>query len=214
MFTMVDIALQRVIQVGLDNLRSNPTAFNDIFGTYLEPEMGTDYGQAYIDKIRTWFNSNKIPVVQSFSLNVQVMPCFSIHMASVNEDESKAAIGDHFGDVNGDEVGVAVNTVNVDIGIHGSKQGDYVLWMYYVLSYILFKEKMMAERLGLHLQTLSASDFDKDSKYVAENVWTRWCRIRCTTQNHWDGQAATEYDKLKLNLSYGKVGDEDDEFTI
>ncbi len=214
MFVMVDVALQRIVQVGMDNLRANADAFNDIFGTYLEPEMGTDYGQGYIDKIREWFNTVKIPVVQSFSLNPTRMPCFSIHMASANEDESKAAMGDYFGDDDGTEVGTAVKTITINIGVHADKTGDYVLWMYYILTYILFKEKLMAERLGLRLQTFSASDFDKDSKYVAENVWSRWCRVKCTTQNFWDGSPATTLEEVKLRMKKGRVGDEDDEFSI
>ena len=214
MFVMADVALQRIIEIGLENLKADNTSFNDIFGTYLEPEMSADYGQAYIDKIRDWFADVKLPVVQSFALNTTQHPCFSIHLASTSEDEAKAAMGDHFGDVNTDAVGVAVYTVNVDIGVHASKQGDYAIWLYYILTYILFKEKLMAERFGLRLQSLNASDFDKDSKYLADNVWTRWCRVRCTTQNHWDQQVNPTLTKTKFNVSFGRVGDEDDDFTI
>ena len=76
----------------------------------------------------------------------------------------------------------------VDIGIHANKAGDHVLWIYYMVAYILFKHKLMAHRLGLKLHTFSASDYNKDNNKMTENIWTRWVRFRCTTQNFWDSE--------------------------
>ena len=152
-FVMPEVVVQRVIQEGMKSLRDNPDAFDDIFDTFKCDEMKNAYGQGYIDQIKKWFNDTKIPVVQAWSLNPQRVPCFSIHLASEAEDEQKAAIGDYFGETEDNTTATGVFTVYVDIGIHADKSGDNVLWLCYIMSYIMFKEKRRAEKLGLKLQT-------------------------------------------------------------
>lgn len=189
-FVLPEIVLQRVLTLGIKQLRADKTAFYDIFCQYNEDEMIAEYGEGYIDQLWTWFSTTKIPVVQAWSFNAQKIPCISIHLATETEDESKAAVGDiagEFDDVG--ETGTGVFTVMIDIGIHANKAGDHVLWLYYIVSYILFKHKLMAHRLGIKLGTFSASDYNKEAKYMTENIWTRWVRFRCTTENFWAGDS-------------------------
>ena len=183
MFIMPEVVVQRVLRLGIEHLRANDAAFDEIFYQFLEPEMLSDYGQTYIDQIKAWFSEVEIPVVQSWSFNPDRIPSVSIHLASETEDEAKAAIGDFIGDGEESSINTGVFTTNVDIGIHCSKNSDQTLWLYYILSYILFKEKQIAERLGLQIHTWTASDYQKDSQYMSDNIWTRWIRFRCTTQN-------------------------------
>ena len=205
-FVMAEIALQRVIKKGIDNLRENQDAFNDIFLMYTADDLNDDYGQNYVDQIWSWFTGTKLPVVQAWAFNSKKVPSISLHLASESEDESKAAIGDFFGIGEGDSVNfdtaVAPFTVNIDIGIHGDRTGDMVLWMYYIVSYILYKEKLVAERLGLQLHTWSASDYNKESQYMGENIWTRWIRFRCTAQNLLEFQQGTEVEEVECNPNY------------
>jgi hypothetical protein len=186
-FIMPEVALRRIIDNGIKQLRQDKAAFTDLFATFEQDELAADYGPDYVEQIWGWFTSTKIPVVQAWSLNAQRIPSVSIHLANETEDEAKAAIGD-IGDVmdNGDETGTGVFTVMVDIGIHANKGGDHVLWMYYILSYILFRHKSMAFRFGMKLSTFSASDYSKNAQNMGENVWTRWIRFRCTTENFWN----------------------------
>lgn len=188
---LTEVALQRVIQIGLNNLRGNPTAFRNIFAMYSSDAMKASYGEAYIDKIQTWFNSSKLPVVQAWSFDPQRVPAISIHLADENEDESKAAIGDYWGDGDDNEILTGPATVSLDIGIHADKTKDVVLWMYYIVVYILYKEKVTANGLGLQLYTYRANEYNKESKYMADNVWSRWVRFRCTVQHYIDGDALT-----------------------
>lgn len=211
MWILPEIVVQRILQVGIKNLKTDPEAFNEIFAMYLQPELVDDYGQAYIDKVRDWFLAIKIPVVQGFSVNRDRLPSFSITLATESEDESKAAMGDNYGDEQNDTVGVGVMNVMVDIGIHGDKDSDYVLLLYYIMSYIFFKEKLIAERLGLQLQTWSASDLKKDAQYQDSMVWSRWVRFKCTTENIWVVQKKTKTEKLKVGLRFDRIGDTDDE---
>ena len=188
---LTEVALQRVIQIGIANLRANPAAFRNIFAQYSSDAMKASYGEAYIDKIQAWFNNTKVPVLQAWSFDPQKVPAISIHLADESEDESKASISDYFGMDEDSEVLVGAATVSLDIGIHADKTKDIVLWMYYIVVYILYKEKMTARSLGLQLYTYRANEYNKESKYMADNVWSRWVRFKCTVQHYIDGDILT-----------------------
>lgn len=199
-----EIVLQRVITLGIKKLRANKPAFYDIFAQYNEDELIAEYGPNYIDQLWTWFSTTKIPVVQAWSFNAQKIPCISIHLATEVEDESKAAIGDIAGEFDEDgETGTGVFTVMLDIGIHANKAGDHVLWLYYIVNYILFKNKLQAHRLGLKLHTFQASDYNKEAKYMMENVWTRWIRFRCTVENFWGSDEFLDIQDVNLDPAVG-----------
>lgn len=186
-WVLPEVTIQKVIGEGLRKLRANKPAFLDIFANYTHPELQADYGAQYREQIWEWFSTTKIPVIQSWTINPQRIPCISVHLGNEQEAEDKLALDD-FAGVFGDDAttGTAVFTVMLDIGLHAHKSGEYVLWMYYILSYILFKSKPTLDRLGLRMGTFSASDYSKDADKIDHNIWTRWVRYRCTTQNFWD----------------------------
>ena len=187
-FVMPEIVIQKVIAYGIKQLRADKPAFYDIFCQFTQDELNADYGPAYLDQIWNWFSTTKIPVVKAWQFNAQVIPSISVHLANETEDETKASMDDYAGAFDDEaETGTGVFTVMVDIGIHANKAGDHVLWLYYIISYILFRHKLMANRLGLKLHTFSASDYNKETAKMTENIWTRWIRFRCTTQNFWTG---------------------------
>ena len=181
---MPEVALQRLIQIGLKNLRTDRVAFDCIFATYLSPEMEASYGQSHIDKIYDWFTGTKLPTLQAWSFDGTRVPAYTVHLADESEDESKSAIGDFWGIGTQGDIKTGVSTVSLDIGIHADKSKDHVLWMYYILTYIFYKEKVVGRNLGLQLFTFRANDYNKESKYMADNVWSRWVRFRCTVQNY------------------------------
>lgn len=205
-FIMPEVVLRRIIEIGVAELRNDTQeVFDAIFDTFRQPEFEDVFGQPQIDTIRNWFNETKIPVVMAWSFNPDRIPMLSVHLASETEDEAKAAVGDFFGgsgfEENQDsEDRVQVFTTMLDIGIHGNRSADEVLWMFYIVNYVLFKKKSTLEKLGLQLQTFSASDYSKDSKYMGDNIWTRWIRFRCTVQNIWDGDLAKTIDDLDLDV--------------
>ena len=207
---MPEVVVQKIVQKGLADIRTNIDILDDIFASYKDPELDADYGQTYIDQIKDWFAKTKVPVVQAWSFNAQRIPCFSIHLATELEDEAKAAAGDYFGDGEDGTVGVGVFSVMVDIGCHASKSGDQVIWLYYILSYLLFKNKLMAERMGLQLHTWNASDYSKNHQYMAENIFTRWVRFRCTTENVWEQEKLQTPDDIEYDLEASSINDPDD----
>ena len=194
---MPEVALQRVIQTGLRNLRQNRKAFDCIFAQFLAEEMQASYGQQHVDKIYSWFTSTKLPVLQAWSFDPTKVPSYSVHLADENEDESKSAFGDFWGMGEEEDILTGVSTVSLDIGIHADRSKDHVLWMYYILTYIFYKEKVLARKLGLQLFTFRANDYNKESKYMADNVWSRWIRFRCTVQNYIEGD---EYDEYGISI--------------
>lgn len=203
-FVLPEIVLQRILTIGIKQLRNDKAAFYDIFAQYNEDELIAEYGLNYIDQLWAWFSTTKIPVVQAWSFNAQKIPCLSVHLATETEDETKAAIGDIAGEFDEDgETGTGVFTVMLDIGIHANKAGDHVLWLYYITNYILFKHKLRAHRLGLKLHTFSASDYNKEAKYMMENIWTRWIRFRCTTENFWGGDEFLDIQDVNTEVATG-----------
>lgn len=205
-FAIPEVALQRMIQIGLKNLRGNRAAFDCIFSVYLCPEMEASYGQSYIDGIYNWFINTKTPVLQAWTFDPTRVPAFSIHLSDESEDESKAAFGDFWGMGEDNEIQTGVSTVSLDIGIHADKSKDHVLWMYYILTYVFYKEKILGRKLGLQLFTFRASDYNKESKYMADNVWSRWIRFRCTVQNYLDGDELVIPDSIDIDLDADASG--------
>ena len=203
MFQFPEVIVQKLISYGIKELRSDKRAFYDLFAQYTQDELNDDYGITTVDEIWQWFSITKIPVIKAWSFNAQLVPCISIHLANETEDEQKAAIGDIMGTFNDfAETNTATFTVMVDLGIHTNRAGDNVLWLYYIVAYILFKHKLMAERLGLKLQTFSASDYNKEASKMTDNIWTRWIRFRCTTENFWSAEPLREIDHVNTEAKY------------
>jgi len=194
------VALHRVIWQGIQILKQNPAVLDDIFRYYTVDPMNRDYGQAYIDSIKKWFVETEIPVVQAWSLNPQQAPQIALRLASEQEDESKAAVGDHWGDDEEAAVGTSPFSVNLDILIMSSRNGDESLWLYYIVSYILFKRKKYAERLGLQLQTFSATDNTRDMQKFADNIWVRTIKFRCIVQNFWDAEPFLDISDVEVEI--------------
>jgi hypothetical protein len=203
-FSLPEIVMQKVLAHGIKQLRADKNAFYDLFAQFTQDELNNDYGPKYLDEIWNWFSTTKIPVVKAWALNAQQVPCISIHLANETEAEDKAAIGDFGGIFDSlGETGTSAFTVMVDIGIHANRAGDHVLWLYYIVSYILFKHKLMIHRFGCKLHTFSASDYNKDAAKMTDNIWTRWIRFRCTTQNFWDGDRFVDIEDVNTSPAVG-----------
>lgn len=197
-------ALQRVIEMGIKDLKAdNSSKLDIVFSYYNTPQMEASYGQAYIDKIKDWFNKVKVPVTQAWSLNPETAPMVSIHLSNEAEDESKSAIGDFYGMGSDDSDysdGVDVFKVTLDIGIHGKRNSDEAAWLYYIVKYVLFKYKREAEDLGLTLATFSATDVNRRRDLNPENIYIRWIKYTCITENFWDYDDKITPDGLELDM--------------
>jgi hypothetical protein len=204
---MPEVIVRRVIDDSFKKLRLNKAVFLDIFATFAQDELAVEYGDAYIEQIWEWFLTTKVPVIQAWSFNAQKIPCISVHLANEQEDESKIAFDDFGGTFDDQsETGTSASSIMLDIGIHTNRGGDHVLWLYYILAYTLFKYKPDLTRLGLEMGTFSASDYSKDIAKEGNNVWTRWVRYRCITQNDWAADPLQEVD-VEVTTNASRIGD-------
>jgi len=207
-FILPQIALQRIIQEGFSIIKQNPELLDGIFSYYTMSDLDKDYGQAYIDKIKTWVTTTKIPIVQAWSMNAQQAPQISIKLASEQEDEGKAAIGDHWGDGEEANIGTSPFIVNLDIMLQGTKNSDEVMWLYYMTNYILFKRKRKMEAMGLQLSTFNASDYSKENGKLPDNVYARYIRFRAIVQNFWDAEDYLDINDLELGIKVESSSEE------
>jgi len=74
---------------------------------------------------------------------------------------------------------------HVDIGIHAADDYQVVLWLYYIIQWIFFRFKLDMEKRGIQLQTFSGSEFNKDSKFLPNNVYSRWFRYSAQVSVEW-----------------------------
>jgi hypothetical protein len=150
--------------------------------------------------IKTWFVDTKIPVVQAWSINPQQVPQVAVRLASEQEDQSKAAMGDHYYYGEESTVGTSPFSVTLEILVMASRNSDESLWLYYIILYILFKTKTRAHQMGLELQTVSASDLVRNNAVLADNIWTRSIRFSTIVQHTWNDMDYLDIDDVEVEL--------------
>lgn len=80
---------------------------------------------------------------------------------------------------------------HVDIGIHAAVDYQVGLWLYYLVQFIFFRFKLDMETRGIQLHTFAGSEFNKDSKFLPENVFSRWYRYSAQVSIEWTEPWAT-----------------------
>ncbi len=203
-FVFPEIILQKVIKMGIADLKQDPITFNEIFDSFNNELLEDSYGENYINSMWNWFSSTNIPVIQAWSFDSKKVPSISVALKNEQENEQQAALGDFIMedfDETGQKIGDAnmgVFNVNLEIGLHAIKGlGDNILWMYYIVKYILFKYKIVIEAFGLHLQTFAASDYSPNPNSFGDNVFTRTISFRATVHQTYI-QTRAEYAFVKV----------------
>ncbi len=98
----------------------------------------------------------------------------------------------------------------VDIGIHGHTNQNTVLWMYYIISWLLFRFKSTLEARGIQLQTFSGTEFNKDMKFLGEHIYSRWMRFVAQTEVEWTETPYVNVDTVDLtDFKADESGDTD-----
>lgn len=280
----LDVEIQAFLTEGVEFLRSNPEVLDEVFRHFQEPHLEALYGNKELNKAKQWFLSNKLAVIQSWSLAPDRVPCISIHQAAANEQVSWSYFGDHaetaiesaspseivsdfvpadydpdngivtinpnttdisnirpghiLVDAKGEQFLIipvidlennfftidttegsdldtrsaiitdSVNYVkkkygqgefheNIDLGLHGKESDNTVLWIYYLVVWLLFRFKSTLESRGVDIHTFSASEFDRQSKFVQEHIYSRWIRMSGKTTVEWSEEplpVASQFD--------------------
>ena len=100
-------------------------------------------------------------------------------------DISKLLVKSGQGTITKRKLGQAQFRELIDIGLHGHADQHTVMWLYYIVSWLLFRFKTILEKRCFDVHTFSASDFDRDSKYLGEHVYSRWLRLSGKTSISW-----------------------------
>ena len=89
---------------------------------------------------------------------------------------------------------------SIDIGIHGHADQNTVLWMYYMTIWILLRFKPEMEKRCMELSTFSASDFNRESQYLGENVFSRFIRVTARSMVTWLDDPEIQIDTFNTSV--------------
>jgi len=198
-FIFTDLVVETVLREGLENFK-NPLNIDArlavLYDQLKESFLNTEYGQAELDRFKTFLTDNKIDIVQSYRLIQERIPCISINSSNAAENTGRAFIGDYTGDV--DEVvgGVIVdrkeqNTIpiqdKIEISIHtADPAGNVALrWLHALVLFLLFSQKKLLEDRGIDLSTFSSTPFSRVVEYLPENVYSRFITFDSLNYIQW-----------------------------
>ena len=100
-FIVSDLVVESIIRDGLEAVRRDSSIIDDVFEqlSNLSPLMNKKYGEKEINKIKTFFETKEVHIVQAFSQVVSSMPCISIQLVDNTESEKYAHLDDFEDDV-------------------------------------------------------------------------------------------------------------------
>lgn len=88
-----DVILRTAIQVGLDDIRQNPSLLDYVFSSLpRDPLTYKEYGVQQVDSAKEWFLSQDIPVFMNTRVDENKIPCITI--ATQSSSEGNATLGD------------------------------------------------------------------------------------------------------------------------
>lgn len=87
-----------------------------------------------------------------------------------------------------------------EIRINAQTNTDQAIWLYYIVAYILMRNKSAFEEVGLESQTFSASEFTRDVGKSPNNIWGRTFRFTFLVQHNWKEEVqALELGQVTVN---------------
>jgi hypothetical protein len=89
---------------------------------------------------------------------------------------------------------------NFEVRVNAQTNTDQAIWLYYIVSYILMRNKGNFEKLGMESQTYSASEFTRDVGKSPNNIWGRTFRFSFLVQHSWKEEVnAVEIVEVNVN---------------
>lgn len=81
-----------------------------------------------------------------------------------------------------------------EIRVNAQTNSDQAIWLYYIVAYILMRNKNKFEEVGLENQTFSTSEFTRDVGKSPNSIWGRTLRFSFLVEHDW----REEVDALEL----------------
>lgn len=95
-----------------------------------------------------------------------------------------------------------------EIRVNAQTNSDQAVWLYYITSYLLFKNKWRFEQVGLESQTFGVSEFMRDVGKMPNNIWGRTIRLTFLVQHQWkEDLDAIEFIGINLNAESNITND-------
>lgn len=88
--------------------------------------------------------------------------------------------------------------VNLVLGVH-SKDALTTKYLYLLLKYWIITRKFDMIKRGLFLATFSGSDFNRDSEYTGDKVFTRFLTITGKVEDTWRSDQITLIDNVEID---------------
>lgn len=96
------------------------------------------------------------------------------------------------------EVRGVTGDVNLVLGVH-SKDALTTKYLYTLLKYWIITRKFDMIKRGLFLATYSGSDFNRDSEYVGDKVFTRFLTITGKVEDTWRADQVQLIDNIEID---------------
>ncbi len=88
-----------------------------------------------------------------------------------------------------------------EIRVNAQTNSDQAIWLYYIVSYILMRNKAKFEEVGLESQTFSTSEFSRDVGKAPNSIWGRTLRFSFLVEHDWREEVdALELVAINLNV--------------
>lgn len=90
-----DVILRTAIKMALADMRANPWLVDYVFASLPQDELTLkEYGEADVNRAKTWFLTTDINVVMTPTLDEAKWPCISIALLDSSESTNEATLGD------------------------------------------------------------------------------------------------------------------------
>jgi hypothetical protein len=94
-----------------------------------------------------------------------------------------------------------------EIRINAATNSDQAIWLYYITSYLLFRNKGYFEEVGLESQTFGVTEFSRDAQKMPNSIWGRTVRLTFLVQHTWSEEVdVLELGGININVQSNVVG--------
>jgi len=95
---LTEFVFENTIRDGLGELRTTPSKLDDLFSKFKEAMFNNQYGQAKIDEIKTYIQTNQVKIVHAWQQVPTAVPCISIQLTRADESEDIQNLGNNYPD--------------------------------------------------------------------------------------------------------------------
>ncbi len=85
---LTEFVIETVLRDGLNELRLNPSRFDDLFSRFTMTYFNNQYGADKIAELKQYIQNNQVKIVHAMQVQPADMPCISIQMIASDEAEN------------------------------------------------------------------------------------------------------------------------------